>query len=169
MDLILNTTKLRSAAHPVLSLLVGIAALFVVLSSAWGESDDEQLVKDFVDQFLISLGNGDLDAIPAMFVSNANIGSASWREGKWVASTKTFEEWFIELKAETTWTRFQEPVAEFTVHIEEGQMAFVRADATFIVDDQAVSHNIDYFTLVRDGGDWKFLSASYVAQPISVE
>jgi len=102
-------------------------------------------------------------------LSNANIGTASWREGKWVASTKTFEDWFIELKAETTWTRFQEPVAEFTVHIEEGQMAFVRADATLIVDDQLVSHNIDYFTLVRDGGAWKFLSASYVAQPISAE
>jgi hypothetical protein len=138
----------------------------VVLSSAWGESDDEQVVKDVVDQFLITLGDGDLDALPAMFVSNANIGSASLREGKWVASTKTFEEWFGELKAEKTWTRFQEPVTEFTVHIEAGQMAFVRADATFIVDDLALSHNIDYFTLVRDGGAWKFLSASYVAQPV---
>jgi hypothetical protein len=142
------------------------AALFALLSSAWGQSDDEQIVTDFVEQFLTTLGDGDLDAIPAMFVSNANIGAASWREGKWVASTKTFEEWFIELKAETTWTRFREPVAEFTVHIEKGQMAFVRADATFIVDDQIFSHNIDYFTLVRDGGAWKFLSASYVAQPV---
>ncbi len=46
-------------------------------------------------------------------------------------------------------------------------MAFVRADATVIVDDQVRSHNIDYFTLVRDGGAWKFLSASYVAKPVS--
>ena len=46
-------------------------------------------------------------------------------------------------------------------------MAFVRADATVIVDDQVRSHNIDYFTLVRDGGTWKFLSASYVAKPVS--
>jgi len=143
--------------------------LFAVLSSAWGESDDEQVVKDVVDQFLITLGNGDLDALPAMFVSNANIGSASLREGKWVASTKTFEEWLGELKAETTWTRFREPVTEFTVHIEDGQMAFVRADAQLIIEDQVVSHNIDYFTLVRDGGAWKFLSASYVARPVSAD
>ena len=61
---------------------------------------------------------------------------------------------------------FREPVAEFTVHIENGQMAFVRADATYIVGDQVFSHNIDYFTLVRDGDVWKFLSASYVAQPV---
>ena len=162
-------TRPHRTTRPTLSLLVVIAAHFVVLSNAWGESDDEQVVKDFVERFLVTLGDGDLDAIPAMFASNANIGAASWREGKWAASTNTFEEWFIELKAATPWTRFREPVAEFTVHIEDGQMAFVRADATYIVDDQVVSHNIDYFTLVRDGGAWKFLSASYVAQPVSAE
>ena len=162
-------TKLNSTARAIFSSIFGIAVLFALLSNAWGESDDERIVKDFVDQFLIKLGDGDLDALPAMFVSNANIGAASLREGKWVASTKTFEEWFAELKAETTWTRFREPVTEFTVHIEEGQMAFVRAEATFIVEDRVVSHNIDYFTLVRDGGAWRFLSASYVARPVSAD
>jgi ketosteroid isomerase-like protein len=162
-------TKPDSAARSIFSSIVGIAVLFALLSNAWGESDDERIVKDLVDQFLITLGEGDLDALPAMFVSNANIGTASLRDGKWVASTKTFEDWFGELKAETTWTRFREPVTEFTVHIEDGQMAFVRADATYIVDDRVLSHNIDYFTLVRDGGTWRFLSASYVARPVSAD
>jgi len=45
-------------------------------------------------------------------------------------------------------------------------MAFVRADATLIRDGQARSHNIDYFTLVREDSAWKFLSASCVAKPI---
>jgi hypothetical protein len=162
-------TKRDSAARSIFTSIVGIAVLFALLSNAWGESDDEQIVKDLVDQFLITLGDGNLDALPAMFVSNANIGTASLRDGKWVASTKTFEEWFGELKAETTWARFREPVTEFTVHIEDGQMAFVRADATLIVEDRVVSHNIDYFTLVRDGGTWRFLSASYVARPVSAD
>jgi len=48
-------------------------------------------------------------------------------------------------------------------------MAFVRADATVIRDGQARSRNIDYFTLVREDGAWKFLSASYVAKPIESE
>ena len=158
--------KSRSTARPAISAIAVSAAFFVVLSSAWGQSDDEQAVKDLVGSFLIALGEGDLDAIPEMFVSNANIGTASLREGKWVASTKTFGEWFAELKARTTWTRFREPVTKFTVHIEDGQMAFVRADATVIVDDVARSRNIDYFTLVREEGAWKFLSASYVAKPV---
>jgi hypothetical protein len=157
----------RNAARTVFSSLLGNAVLFSVLSSAWGQSDGEQDVKDLVDRFLLAVGDGNLDALPAMFVSKANIGTASRRNGKWVTSTKTFEEWLIEMKAKTNWTRFREPVAEFTVHIEDGQMAFVRADATVIVDDQVRSHNIDYFTLVREDGAWKFLSASYVANPVS--
>jgi hypothetical protein len=45
-------------------------------------------------------------------------------------------------------------------------MAFVRADATVFVDDQARSHNIDYFALARENGALKFLSASHVAKPV---
>ena len=166
MESITHMTKSSNTTRAAISAIAVSAALFVVLSSAWGQSDEEQTVKNLVSSFLIALGEGDLDAIPEMFVSNANIGTASLREGNWVASTKTFEEWFGGLKAQTTWTRFREPVTRFTVHIEEGQMAFVRADATVIVDDVARSHNIDYFTLVREEGSWKFLSASYVAKPI---
>jgi hypothetical protein len=162
-------TKLHSASRPMFSSIVGIAVLLAVLSNAWGESDDEQIVKDLVDQFLITVGKGDFDALPAMFVSNANIGTATLREGQWVASTTTFAEWLAELKAETTWTRFREPVNEFTVHIEDGQMAFVRADANLIMEGRVVSHNIDYFTLVRDNGAWRLLCASYVARPVSAD
>ena len=158
--------KSGSIARRAISAIAVSTALFVMLSSAWGQNDDERAVTDLVSGFLIALGEGDLDAIPEMFVSNANIGTASLREGKWVASTKAFEEWFGEQKARKTWTRFREPVTKFTVHIEDGQMAFVRADATVIVDDVARSHNIDYFTLVREEGSWKFLSAAYVAKPI---
>lgn len=162
-------TRLRRTTHPTISSIAIVAMSLFALSSAWGESDDEQAVIDHVDHFLVTLGEGDLDAIPAMFASNANIGTASLREGKWVTSTKSFEEWFSELKAQTSWTLFQEPVSEYIVHLEDGQMAFVRADATLIVDDVARSHNIDYFTLVREGDSWKFLSASYVAKPIAPE
>jgi len=167
MESTTHMAKSHNITRPVISAMLISVAFFVVLTSAWGQSDDEQAVTDLVSSFLVALGEGDLDAIPEMFVSNANIGTASLREGKWVASTRTFEEWFGQLKARTTWTRFREPVTKFTVHIEDGQMAFVRADATVIVDDVARSHNIDYFTLVREEGSWKFLSASYVAKPIT--
>ena len=162
-------TYLNTTARFLFLTAIGSALFFAPISNAQAETDEEQVVKDIVTQFLTSIGDGDLDALPAMFAANANIGAVSLREGEWVASTSTFEAWFSELKAETSWTRFQEPVSEFAVHIEHNQMAFVRADATFIVEDVARSRNIDYFTLVREDGTWKFLSASYVTTPIDAE
>ena len=141
--------------------------LFTGQSGALAQSEDEEAAKGLVESFLVAVGDGNLDALPAMFVSDANIGTASLRDGSWVTSTMTFDEWLILLRKETTWTRFREPVSEFTIHVEDSKMAFVRADATVFIDDQASSHNIDYFTLVREDGAWKFLSASYVAKPIA--
>ncbi len=159
-------TNTRNIFRATISLGVAISVLLASLSSVWAQNSDERAVQDTVERFLVTIGDGDLDKLPAMFVPKANIGAASLRDGKWVSSTKTFEEWFTELKAESTWTRFREPVSKFTVHVESGQLAFVRADATYIVDGQVRSHNIDYFTLVRDEGIWRILNASYVATPV---
>jgi hypothetical protein len=153
-------------ARVALAMVLSTLLLIIGQSSALAQSEDEEAAKGLVESFLIAVGDGDLDALPDMFVSDANIGTASLRDGSWVASTMTIEEWLTSLRKRTTWTRFREPVSEFTIHVEDSRMAFVRADATVFVDDQASSHNIDYFTLVREDGAWKFLSASYVAKPI---
>jgi len=79
----------------------------------------------------------------------------------------SFGEWMASLRERSEWSRFREPVSEYAIHVEDSIIAFVRADATLVTDGQARSHNIDYFTLVREDGAWKFLSASYVARPIS--
>ena len=140
--------------------------LLIGLSSALAQSEDEDAARRLVLSFLVAVGDGRLDALPGMFVSNANIGTASLRDGSWVASTMTFDEWLAGLRERKTWARFREEVSQFTIHVEDSRMAFVRADATVFVDDQARSHNIDYFTLVREDGTYKFLSASYVARPV---
>ena len=70
------------------------------------------------------------------------------------------------LKARTDSSGYQEPVSHYTVHVEPEGLAFVRADATLVKDDRARSNNIDYFTLMKENGVWRFLSASYVARPI---
>lgn len=156
----------KGGCSTLISSLFAIALLFAGMVSAYGQSEDEQAVKGLVESFLVAVGDGDLKALPDMFVSNANIGTASFRDGSWVSSTMTFGEWLEMLNAQATWTRFQEPVTEFTVHVEDSQMAFVRAVATVFVEEQARSHNVDYFTLVRENGAWKFLSASYTAKPV---
>jgi hypothetical protein len=154
-------------ARVAISMTLSSLLLIIGLSSALAQSEDEDSAKALVESFLIAVGDGNLDALPGMFVSSANIGTASLRDGSWVTSTMTFDEWLAALRERKTWTRYREPVSEFTIHVEDSKMAFVRADATLFIDDQARSHNIDYFTLVREGGAWKFLSASYVSKPVA--
>ncbi len=159
-------TKTWGVARVEIAMVFSTLLLIIGQSSALAQSEDEEATKGLVESFLIAVGEGDLDALPNMFVSNANIGTASLRDGSWVTSTMTFDEWLTSLRKRTTWTRFRESVSEFTIHVEDSRMAFVRANATVFVDDQARSHNVDYFTLVREDGTWKFLSASYVAKPV---
>lgn len=147
-------------------------ALTVVPAASEGavtQGSDEQAVKDVVERFLSALGDGDIDALPAMFTAKANIGIAALRDGKWVTSTATFEDWFTVQRSRSDGIHFREPVSHFTVHIEDGQLAFVRADASIVVDGEIRSHNIDYFTLMREHGVWKFLSAAYVAKAAAPE
>jgi len=127
---------------------------------------DEEAVREVVDRFLIAIGSYDLDALPPMFTANANIGAVRLRDGQWRSTTYTFEEFHSMLKARTDPSRYQEPVSDYTVHVEPEGLAFVRADATLLRDGRARSNNIDYFTLMKEDGVWKFLSASYVAKPI---
>jgi hypothetical protein len=128
--------------------------------------EDERAVTDVVERFLRAAGRYDLDSLPLFFAPYANIGAASLRDGEWVTSTLTFDQWHASLGERTNPRLYAEPVSEFTVHVDNGQLAFVRADATLMRDGQAQSHNIDYFTLIRHEGTWKILSGSYTSVPI---
>ena len=152
----------RMAWVPVLALpLLGVLACGDSPSS-----DDEEAVTEVVEAFLRVAGRYDLDSLSLLFAPAANIGANSRRQdGQWATSTWSAEGWIETLRARTDPRPYAEPVAVFTVHVDNGQLAFVRADATLMRDGRARSHNIDYFTLIRHDGAWKILSASYTAVP----
>ena len=41
------------------------------------------------------------------------------------------------------------------MQVEDGHLAFVRADFTVVIGGEVRSHGVDYFTLVKDGAAWK--------------
>ena len=118
---------------------------------------------NLVEQFLTAAGNYDLDAIPAMFCEKANISGASLREGKWNTYTMTIQEFMERLKSSNNPTKYTEPVSNYTVHMEMGMLAFVRADAIFTINGEPRNNNLDYFTLIKEDGNWKILNGSYVS------
>ncbi len=130
---------------------------------------DEQAVKSLVEQLITAVGTYELDSIEQMVAANANIGWASLRDGEWITSTMAISEWIAETRSEVNPTFYTEPVNDWTVHIDGGHLAFVRADAVLSVDGRAERHNIDYFTLIKEKDAWKFLTISYVGRPIDHE
>ncbi len=146
--------------------LLGILMLAAPgLANAQSTSSTE--VKATVERFLQAAGRGDLDAMAPMFAPGASIASAALRDGKWVTASHSFDAWLAALRAAPRGQPYQEPVTEFTVHLDNERLAFVRADAQVIRDGVVRSHNIDYFTLIRDStGAWKFVNGSYTTKPV---
>jgi len=150
----------------ILAIFIGL--LFSFLASAQQTDildmeSEKAAVKNLVEQFLIAVGNYDTDAIPAMFSYKANIYGASLRDGKWITNTYTIQEFLERLKSYDNPTKYTEPVSDFTVHMEMGMLAFVRADAIFTINGEPRNNNLDYFTLIKENGNWKILNGSYVS------
>jgi ketosteroid isomerase-like protein len=144
-------------------ILFSLTVFLSVPANSRAQSADEQAVTGMVERFLTTIGNADLEALPAMFAANANVGTPATIDGKWTMSCTAFDEWIAVRIAAGNRNHFREPVNEFTVLVD-GDLAFVRADANYIVDDEVRSNNIDYFTLIRVDGSWKFVNASFVAK-----
>ena len=85
-----------------------------------------------MERFLAAVGRQDLDALPGMFAPGASIASASFRDGKWITTSQPFDTWLARLHAAPRGQPYWEPVTEFTVHVNDERLAFVRADARLI-------------------------------------
>ena len=134
-----------------------------VAAQAQPHTPNTQAVQTAVEHFLSVLGDRDLDKLPALFAPKATMAVIRQREGQWTTSIQSFEEWLGGLRSQTTATKFREPLTSVSVHVEDGRLAFLRADFTVVIDGQVRSHGVDYFTLVKDGDAWKILNGSYTS------
>lgn len=96
------------------------------------KTEDERALKAVVEKFLTAAGNHDVATMRTLFLPKANIGWYSYREGKWTSYTMTVEEWFDRISKSSNGKPYSEPVSNYTIHISEGKLAFVKADAVDI-------------------------------------
>lgn len=127
---------------------------------------DNAAVQALIERFLTAIGNHELNALPEMFSEKANIGGASLRNGEWKTFSMTISEFLDDLKSRSNPKKYTEPVSKFIIHMEMGMLAFVKADAVLIREGEPQSNNFDYFTLIKEDGNWKILNGSYVSVPI---
>jgi hypothetical protein len=129
-------------------------------------TEDEHALKAVVEKFLTAAGNHDVAIMRTLFLPKANIGGYSFRDGKWTSYVITVEEWFDRISKSSSAKPYTEPVSNYTIDISEGRLAFVKADAVLHSDSQPRSHNMDFFVLMKENDQWRFLSGSYTSMPI---
>jgi ketosteroid isomerase-like protein len=130
-------------------------------TTAQPHTPNTQAVQAAVEHFLDVLGKRELDKLPALMAPKATMAVLRQREGQWTTTIQTFDEWLAALRAQTASQPFREPLSNVSVHVEDGRLAFLRADFTVVIGGEVRAHGIDYFTLVRDGEACKILNGSY--------
>lgn len=149
-----------------LLLLFALHLTFAQQKDSIDSQSEELAVKAVIEQFLKVAGNYELDSMRTLFNANANIGSVSLKEGQWNTKTMSIEDFISLLGSREDPPKYVEPVSSYTIHMTEGMLAFVKAEAVLYRNGIPKSNNFDYFTLIKENENWKILNGSYVSIPI---
>jgi hypothetical protein len=97
-----------------------------------------------------------------MMAAHANIGWASFRDRAWSTSTMSDEDRIAEARSEVSPILYAEPVDDWAGHLDGGISP--SSEPTLLpIDGRSERHNIDYLTLIKQDGGWKFLTDSHAA------
>jgi ketosteroid isomerase-like protein len=142
-----------------------LAVMFVIgaMPPAFAQPADQKAIQDAVEAFLLHLGDGDFDKVAADLAPKAIVVITRQRDGKWVNTYQTGDEWLAALKRNTNFSKFREPITNATVTIDSDALAYLRADFQVVRDGKALSHGVDQFTLVREDGRWKIAAVAYTS------
>ncbi|MFZ1322736.1 MAG: nuclear transport factor 2 family protein [Ignavibacteria bacterium] len=131
-------------------------------------TSDQEEIKSIVERFLIIAGNYDLEKMKEIISEKANIGISRLNDGKWECFVITIAEYFEDCKSRKLQPYF-ETVSEWEIDINEGQLAFVKADAILHNFGFPISRNVDYFTFIKENGKWIFLNLSFTISQLPEE
>jgi hypothetical protein len=126
--------------------------------NTWNAEEQELIA--LVEKLLFAVGNSDFQTLESIVSNKANLGSAIVRDGVSKNSVITIGEYF-ETQKHRERKPFYEPVKEYKILINKGQIAFVWADATLHKYGVPRTNNIDNFTLIKEDGEWKFINISF--------
>jgi len=149
-------------------------AVVVDLTGAGGSSGaggagglGEAAVREFVERFLLHLGDHDFDKVAADLAPKAIVVVARQRDGQWGNTFQTGDEWIAALKRNPNPATFREPIANVAVTIDSDHLAYVRADFQVVREGLPQSKGVDQFTLVREASGWKIAVVAYTSLPIA--
>ena len=134
--------------------------------NSWNAEEQELIV--LVEKLLFAVGNSNFQTLDSIISDKANLASAIIRDGASKNSIITINEYFESQKNRER-KPFYEPVNEYEILINKGQIAFVWADATLYSYGVPRTNNIDNFTLIKEDGKWQFINISFTNTPLPEE
>jgi hypothetical protein len=160
------------AANSMISVSKRLRAVVVACLVAWGVAaparaqSADKAAQSAVEAFLLHLGDGEFDKVAADLTPKSIVVVTRERDGQWSNSFQTGEEWLAGLRRSTTFVKFREPITNVVVTVDSGALAYLRADFQVVREGKALSHGVDQFTLVREGGVWKIAAVAYTSMPV---
>ena len=123
-------------------------------------------VQQHVEQFLKKLGSRDVGGVRAALAPKALIVVVrQQRDGTFVNSYQTGDEFLAQFEKNANQPRFEEPITNVVVTIDSERLAYLRADFTVVRDGTVAASGVDQFTLVREPDGWKIVSLAYTSLP----
>jgi ketosteroid isomerase-like protein len=150
--------------HSVIAGLLVVTALST-FASAQRMTNDQEAVRQKVEEFLAKLGNRDVAGVRATMTPKALMVVVRQREGAFVNSIQTGDEWLAQLEKNPNAPKFEEPLTNVQVTVDSGHLGYLRADFTVVRDGKVMSSGVDQFTLVKDADGWKIVAAAYTSLP----
>ncbi|MCR9063680.1 MAG: ester cyclase [Cytophagales bacterium] len=135
-------------------------AVEVQKDTTWNAEEQELIA--LVEKLFFAVGNSDFQTLESIVSDKANLASAIVRDGISKNSVIKIGEYFeTQKKRDGERKPFYEPVSEYKILINKGEIAFVWADATLHSFGVPQTNNIDNFTLIKEDGEWKFINISF--------
>lgn len=131
-------------------------------------TQEEEEVKATVERLLFAAGNFNLEALDDMVLEKANLGITGLKDGIWQNSVMTVDEYLNNAKNRKL-SPYYEIASHYDIQVSEGRLASVIADNIVHQFGVPKTHEINYFTLMKENGSWKFLSISFTVIPIAPE
>ena len=146
--------------------IISFFVFATLVAPLFGQTREEKAVVSFIEGFLLRLGDHKFETLAADFTPKALIVVTRQRDGQWVNTYQTADEWLAGLKQNPNPITFREPLTNVKVIIDSNQLAYLRADFQVMLVGKAQSQGVDQFTLVRDPSGWKIAMVAYTSIPI---
>jgi ketosteroid isomerase-like protein len=141
------------------------ACLLAAAAPARAQDADQASARQFVEDFLLRLGDHRYDTLDADFSPGALVVVSRQHGGSWTNGVEKAEEWLAGLKQNPNPVTFREPLHDVAVTIDNGRIAHLRAGFEVVREGRALSTGIDEFTLLRDGDRWRIAMVAYTSMP----